>query len=122
MKLPTFNYFILFTQVEELWHKSLAPLMQQIREHIGSETPVYLSFDIDAIDPSACPGTGTPEIGGITTAQALEIIRGCRSLNLVGCDLVEVAPIYDTTGLTSLTAANLLFEMLSVLPKVKCFQ
>ena len=69
--------------------------------------------------PAFAPGTGTPEIGGLTTIQALEIIRGCRGLNLVGCDLVEVSPPYDTTGNTALTAANLLFEMLCVLPGVQ---
>ena len=96
--------------------------MADIRKQLAdAKTPVYLSFDIDAIDPSACPGTGTPEIGGITPIQALEIVRGCRGLNLVGCDLVEVAPVYDSTGMTSVTAANLLFEMLCVLPNVKYF-
>jgi guanidinobutyrase len=69
-------------RAEECWHKSLTPLMIEVRNQIGKDTPVYLSFDIDAIDPSACPGTGTPEIGGLTTAQALEIVRGCRDLNL----------------------------------------
>jgi len=80
--------------------------------------PVYLSFDIDGLDPSYAPGTGTPEIGGLTTPQGLEIIRGCRGLDLVGADLVEVAPPYDPTGNTALTGANLLFEMLCVLPGV----
>ena len=70
------------------------------------------------LDPSFAPGTGTPEIGGLTVPQGLEIIRGCKGLNLVGCDLVEVAPIYDVSGLTSLTAANLVYEMLCVLPGV----
>ncbi|MGA0970828.1 MAG: arginase family protein, partial [Ilumatobacteraceae bacterium] len=59
-----------------------------------------------------------PEIGGLTTPQALEIIRGCAGLDIVGCDLVEVAPAYDTTGTTALTAANLVYEMLCVLPGV----
>uniref|UniRef100_A0A3B3DRM7 Agmatinase (putative) n=1 Tax=Oryzias melastigma TaxID=30732 RepID=A0A3B3DRM7_ORYME len=105
---------------EECWHKSLAPLMLQIRDKMGS-TPVYLSFDIDALDPGFAPGTGTPEIAGLTPAQAVEIIRGCRRMKLVGCDLVEVSPPYDTTGNTALLAANLLFEMLCVLPKVKYY-
>lgn len=91
--------------------------MTEIREQLG-EGPVYLSFDIDGLDPSFAPGTGTPEIGGLTVPQGLEIIRGCKGLNLVGCDLVEVAPIYDVSGLTSLTAANLVYEMLCVLPGV----
>ena len=99
---------------EECWYRSLAPLMVEVHEQVGAG-PVYLSFDIDGLDPAYAWGTGTPEIGGLTTPQALEIIRGCAGLDLVGCDLVEVAPIYDVSGTTSLTAANLLFEMLCVL-------
>lgn len=105
-------------QVEECWHRSLDPLMAEVREQIGSG-PVYISFDIDGLDPAFAPGTGTPEIGGLTAPQGLEIIRGCRGLNVVGGDLVEVAPVYDATGLTSLTGANLLFEMLCVMPGVR---
>ena len=102
----------------EVWWTSLAPLMAQIREKIGPDTPTYLSFDIDGIDPAYAGGTGTPEIGGLNVPQALEIVRGCRGLNLVGCDLVEVSPAYDTSGNTALLGANLLFEMLCVLPGV----
>ncbi|MFU4329410.1 agmatinase [Pseudomonas aeruginosa] len=104
-------------QAEECWHKSLEPLMAEVREKVGGG-PVYLSFDIDGIDPAWAPGTGTPEIGGLTTIQAMEIIRGCQGLDLIGCDLVEVSPPYDTTGNTSLLGANLLYEMLCVLPGV----
>ncbi|MCP3939182.1 MAG: agmatinase [Actinomycetia bacterium] len=104
-------------QAEECWHKSLVPLMEEVREKV-SGGPVYLSFDIDGIDPSFAPGTGTPEVGGLTVHQALEIVRGCRGLGIVGFDLVEVAPIYDTSGLTSLTGANMVYEMLCVLPGV----
>lgn len=102
---------------EECWHKSLAPLIAEIKARIGDHK-VYLSFDIDSLDPAYAPGTGTPEIGGLTVVQAIELIRGCRGLNLVGCDLVEVSPPYDTTGTTAITAANLLYEMLCVLPGV----
>ncbi len=105
-------------QAEECWYKSLSPLMGEVREQLGTG-PVYLTFDIDGLDPAFAPGTGTPEIGGLTVPQALEIVRGCRGLDLVGADLVEVAPAYDTTGNTSLTAANLLYEMLCVLPGVR---
>jgi guanidinobutyrase len=79
---------------------------------------VYLSFDIDSLDPAFAPGTGTPEIGGLTTVQALEVIRGLRGLPLVGADLVEVSPPYDPAGTTALVGANLLYEMLCVLPGV----
>jgi guanidinobutyrase len=103
-------------QAEECWYKTLAPLMDSVRQTIGTEQPVYLSFDIDGLDPSVAPGTGTPEPAGLMTSQGLEIIRGCFGLNLVGCDLVEVSPPYDTTGNTALLAANLFFEMLCSLP------
>ncbi len=102
---------------EECWHRSLAPLMERVRAKIGS-SPVYLSYDIDSLDPAFAPGTGTVEIGGLTTVQALEIVRGCQGLNLVGGDLVEVSPPYDPSGNTALIGANLLYEMLCVLPGV----
>ena len=103
---------------EECWHKSLTPLMAEVRTLMGSG-PVYLSYDIDSLDPAFAPGTGTPEIGGLSTWQALEIVRGCRGIDLVGCDLVEVSPPYDPAGTTALVGANLLFEMLCVLPGVE---
>jgi guanidinobutyrase len=106
-------------QAHEVWYQSLAPLMAQVRERIGPTHPVYISFDIDGIDPSFAGGTGTPEIGGLSVPQALEIIRGCRGLNVVGGDLVEVAPPYDASGNTALLGANLLYEMLCVLPGVR---
>jgi len=104
-------------QAEECWGKSLTPLMQIVRDRIG-DAPVYLSYDIDSLDPAFAPGTGTVEPGGLTTWQALEIIRGCAGLNLVGGDLVEVSPPYDPSGNTALIGANLLYEMLCVLPGV----
>ena len=101
----------------ELWHKSLAYLGAEIRRDIG-DTPTYVTYDIDSLDPAYAPGTGTPEIGGLTTPQAMELIRGLRGLNIVGCDLVEVSPPYDTSGNTALMGANLLYELLCVLPGV----
>jgi guanidinobutyrase len=101
---------------EECWYKSLSPLMAEIRNTIGLDTPTYLSFDIDGLDPSVAPGTGTPEPAGLTASQGLEIIRGMYNTNLIGADLVEVSPPYDTSGNTSLLAANLLFEMLCSFP------
>jgi len=105
-------------QAEECWHRSLTPLMAEVREQVGGG-PVYISFDIDGLDPSYAGGTGTPEIAGLTTPQAIEIIRGCRGLDIIGGDLVEVSPPYDPSGNTALTAANLLFEMLCVFPGVQ---
>ncbi|EGW08158.1 Agmatinase, mitochondrial [Cricetulus griseus] len=80
--------------------------------------PLYISFGIDASDPAYPPGTGAPEVAGLTPSQALEIIRGCQGLNVVGFDLMEVSPPYDLSGNTALLAANLMFEMLCALPKV----
>ena len=103
---------------EECWHKSMTPLMQQVREKIGDQ-PCYFTYDIDSLDPAFAPGTGTVEMGGLTTWQALEIVRGAKGLNLVGGDLVEVSPPYDPSGNTALIGANILYEMLCVLPGVK---
>lgn len=107
-------------QAEECWYKSLAPLMAEVRELIGPDHPVYISFDIDGLDPAYAPGTGTAEFGGLTVHQGLEIVRGCRGLNVIGGDLVEVSPPYDATGNTALLGATLIYEMLCVLPEVKC--
>ena len=101
----------------ECWNKSLAPLMDEVREQLG-EGPVYITFDIDGLDAAFAPGTGLPEIGGLTTAQGQEIIRGCRGLDVVGGDMVEISPPYDPSGNTALVGANMLFEMLCVLPGV----
>lgn len=103
---------------EQCWHKSLAPLMDEIREQVAGG-PVYLTFDIDSLDPAYAPGTGTVEVGGLTSPQALEIVRGLRGLDVVGGDLVEVSPPYDPYGQTAILGANLLFEMLCVLPGVQ---
>ena len=104
-------------QAQQLWHQSLKPLAADIADQIGT-SPTYISFDIDSLDPAFAPGTGTPEIAGLTTPQALELIRGLHGLDIVGCDLVEVSPPYDMAGTTALTAANIVFEMLGILPGV----
>ncbi|MEL6620684.1 MAG: agmatinase [Pseudomonadota bacterium] len=102
----------------ELWGRDLSSLGAEIRRDIG-DAPVYVTFDIDSLDPAFAPGTGTPEIGGLTTPQALQLIRALKGVNVVGADLVEVSPPYDTSGNTALTGANILFELLCVLPGVK---
>ncbi len=104
-------------QAEDCWHRSLKPLMESVRAAIG-DSPCYLSYDIDSLDPAFAPGTGTVEPGGLTIWQGLEIVRGCAGLNLVGGDLVEVSPPYDPSGNTALIGANLLYEMLCALPGV----
>jgi len=75
----------------------------------------YVSFDIDSVDPAFAPGTGTPEVGGLTSAQTLALLRSLAGLEIVAFDIVEVSPPYDQSGLTSMLAANVLFELISVL-------
>ena len=88
-------------------------VIEETRRIVGNK-PVYLTFDIDCLDPSYAPGTGTPVCGGLTTAQAMSIIRGLRGINLVGMDLVEVAPVYDVGEITALAGAHLAMEMIAV--------
>jgi guanidinobutyrase len=102
---------------DDCWNKDLASLITGVRGKIGM-AKTYISFDVDALDPSVTPGTGTPEIGGLTGWQGLQLIRGCRGLDVVGADVVEVSPPYDPSGNTALVAANLAFELLCVLPGV----
>ncbi|KIC11125.1 agmatinase [Leisingera sp. ANG-M1] len=102
---------------QELWGRQLHQMGAEIRRDIGNR-PVYVTYDIDSLDPAYAPGTGTPEIGGLTTPQALELIRSLKGINIVGCDLVEVSPPYDPSGNTALVGANLLYELLCVLPGV----
>ena len=101
----------------ELWGRQLTPVIDKIRAEIG-DVPTYVSFDIDSLSPAIAPGTGTPEIGGLSDWQALQLIRGCRGIDIVGCDVVEVSPPYDASGNTALVAANIAFELLCVLPGV----
>ncbi len=101
----------------ELWQQNLTEIGSLIRKTV-EDHPVYITYDIDSLDPAYAPGTGTPEIAGLTSPQALQLIHALAGMNLVGCDLVEVSPPYDPSGNTALTAANLLFEMLCILPGV----
>ena len=85
-----------------------------VREKIG-DRPVFMSFDIDFLDPAFAPGTGTPEVAGFSTAEAVAFLRALRGINLVGCDVVEVAPSYDSPGQpTAVAASNVMFELLAL--------
>ena len=97
--------------IEEFLQTTIHAIAQEARQLVG-DMPVYLTFDIDSLDPVYAPGTGTPEIGGLTSHQALELLRGLRGLNYVGADVVEVSPPFDSGGLTALTAATIMFEIL----------
>ena len=91
--------------------RSISELVGEIRARVG-ERRIYLSFDIDCLDPAFAPGTGTPVAGGVTSNSALQIIRGLKGLDIVGMDIVEVAPSYDHAEMTALAAATLATEML----------
>ncbi|NRN27308.1 agmatinase [Photorhabdus heterorhabditis] len=91
--------------------RSVDDVLAQIKETVG-DMPVYLTFDIDCIDPAFAPGTGTPVIGGLTTDRALKLLRGLQPLNIVGMDVVEVAPAYDQSEITALAGATIALEML----------
>ncbi len=88
-------------------------VIKEAKKHLG-DRPVYLTFDIDCLDPSYAPGTGTPVCGGLTTHQAISIIHGLAGINLVGMDLVEVAPAYDVGEITALAGATLAMEMINL--------
>jgi guanidinopropionase len=90
--------------------------MAEARSIVG-DGPTYVSFDIDSIDPSMAPGTGTPEIGGFTTREAQQLVRLIDGVDIVGADVVEVAPPFDVAGLTALTGATIAFELLCVMAK-----
>lgn len=100
--------------IEKVYEMGIPSVIEEIQKHIG-DSPAYMSFDIDAIDPAFAPGTGTPAVGGLTSFEAQQLIRGCRGLNIIGADLVEVSPPYDVSGCTALLGSTLLFEMLCII-------
>jgi agmatinase len=105
---------ITMIDIAEVRRRGLESVMDEMRR--VATGPAYMTFDIDGVDPAFAPGTGTPEVGGLTSYEALELVRGLRSLTLVGGDVVEVSPLYDGPGqITALLAANLIFEFLCVM-------
>ncbi|WP_439615686.1 agmatinase [Shinella sp.] len=99
---------------EEVNGLGIPAIIEKAKAIVG-DGPTYLSFDVDSLDPSFAPGTGTPEIGGLTTREVLELIRGLKGVNLVGGDVVEVAPQYDATTNTAQAGSQVLFEILSLM-------
>jgi len=104
-----------FTILDAPWvHRhGVEAVIERVRATLG-DRKVYLTFDIDGLDPAFAPGTGTPVVGGLTTAQALAILRGLQGIDVVGFDLVEVAPAYDSAQITALAAAQIGFEFLAL--------
>ena len=100
--------------MDELTRIGAEAAAQEARRIVG-HGPTYLSFDIDGLDPAFAPGTGTPEVGGLTTVEALTLLRGLRGVQLVGADVVEVAPPFDPTGITALAGATMAYELLCLL-------
>jgi agmatinase len=100
-------------RAEEIHRQGVEAALAHLDRVRGHKT--YVSFDIDAVDPAFAPGTGTPEVGGLSSAQVLALLRGLAGLEIVGFDIVEVSPPYDQSGITSMLAANVLFELLSVI-------
>ena len=100
--------------IEEFIETGIATVIAEARRVVG-EGSTYISFDVDSLDPVHAPGTGTPEIGGLTTREAQALLRGLRGLNLIGGDVVEVAPPFDPTGNTALVGATMMYEILCLL-------
>lgn len=100
--------------IEEFMKQGVDVIINETRKIVGN-SPTYVSFDIDSLDPAYAPGTGTPEVGGMSTFDAQMFLRGLRGLNLVGGDLVEVSPSFDPLGTTSLVAATIIYEILCLL-------
>jgi len=100
--------------IEEFMKQGVDVIINETRKIVGN-SPTYVSFDIDSLDPAYAPGTGTPEVGGMSTFDAQMFLRGLRWLNLVGGDLVEVSPSFDPLGTTSLVAATIIYEILCLL-------
>lgn len=104
-------------EIEECFDLGAEKVMQEARRVVGNG-PTYISFDVDCLDPVYAPGTGTPEIGGLTTYMAQRMIRDLRGLNLIGADVVEVAPPFDPTGNTALVGVTMMFEILCLLSEI----
>ena len=100
--------------IEEFFSRPLPDVMAEAREIVG-ERPAYLSYDIDFVDPAFAPGTGTPEVGGPNSFQALQVLRELAGMNIAGADLVEVSPPFDPTGATAFLGVSLMFEMLCLM-------
>ncbi len=100
--------------IEEFFERGITDVMVEAREIVGAK-PTYVSYDIDFVDPAFAPGTGTPEVGGPNSFQALQVVRELAGLNIIGADLVEVSPPFDSSGGTAYLGASIMFELLCVM-------
>ncbi|MCP4826362.1 MAG: agmatinase [Shimia sp.] len=101
-------------RIEEFFKRGLEDVMSEARGIVGTE-PTYVSYDIDFVDPTFAPGTGTPEVGGPNSFQALEVVRKLDGLNIIGADMVEVSPPFDSSGGTAFLGVSVMFELLCVM-------
>ena len=113
LEIPKELGFELIT-TREIRESSIEKTIERIRKRIG-DAKVFLTFDIDFVDPAFAPGTGTPEVGGFTSGETIELVRGLKGLNIIGFDLVEVLPAFDSSEITALLAANIIYEFISLI-------
>jgi len=99
--------------IEEFTKLGVEAVIAEARRFVG-DGPTYISFDVDSLDPAFAPGTGTPEVGGMTPIQAQGLLRGLRGLDLIGGDVVEVSPPFDPSGITVLVGATMMYDILCV--------
>ena len=100
--------------IEDVYQRGISAIAEEAKAIVGNEE-CYLTFDIDSVDPAFAPGTGTPESGGLTSLEALMLLRGLRGVNVISADVVEVSPPFDFAGNTSHLAANVMFEILRLM-------
>ena len=103
---------------DDFQSQSIEQIVQRIKDRVG-DNPLYLSIDIDVLDPAHAPGTGTPEIAGMSSREMLNVLRGLSGMNLVSADVVEVAPAYDHAELTSTAAATIVYELINIIANRK---
>ena len=103
---------------DEFQTEGIDKIFERIKKRVGNN-PLYLSIDIDVLDPAHAPGTGTPEIAGMTTREIVNVLRGFSGMNLISADVVEVAPAYDHAELTSLAAATIIYELTNLFANKK---
>ncbi|MGO1380784.1 MAG: arginase family protein, partial [Corynebacterium sp.] len=102
----------------DVFRQGVDEIVDRLRTRVG-DRPLYISVDIDVLDPAHAPGTGTPEAGGMTSRELLEILRGLRGLNIVGADVVEVAPAYDHAEITGVSASHVAYDLITLMADLR---
>jgi len=100
--------------MEEARDLGIPKIIDRIHSRVGT-AKAFVTFDIDVVDPAFAPGTGTPEVGGFTSAEAMDLVRGLKGLKMIGADVVEVLPEYDNNDITALLASNIVYELISLI-------